>query len=95
MAHYDFTESQRNTIWSKQFGNSYSGYDIFGRYVTKDNFEADHILPKAHGGRTIVNNAQVLHPMSNQEKSDELSGYVNGKWFQIKNNYDGTGDILV
>lgn len=94
MANSDFSQSQRNTIWNNQFGNANSGYDVFGRLVTRNDYEVDHIFPKSLGGKTIVDNGQVLHPLSNQEKSDNLSGYINGRQFRISY-YNGIGQITV
>lgn len=43
------------------------------RYASLDDFEVDHIIPIARGGRNSVNNAQVLCRACNREKSDKLS----------------------
>lgn len=83
MASKDFTESQRNTIWTKYFGSSQSGIDAFGRNMSKSNFECDHILPKSKNGPTNVGNGQPLSSLSNEEKSDKLSGTINGKKFEV------------
>lgn len=91
MANNDFTESQRNTIWTKYFGNSQNGIDSFGRSVSKSNFECDHIWPKSKNGPTNVNNGQPLNSLSNEEKSDKLSGIVNGKRFEVT----GVGKMTV
>ena len=93
----NFSTSQKDTIWSNYFGNTSSGTDAYGRYVTKFNFEADHIYPYAEGGKTVVTNGMPLHPTSNAEKSDDMSGYVNNKRFNVQGtkekgvvNVDGT-----
>ncbi|BDV03775.1 MAG: hypothetical protein HPPSJP_4960 [Candidatus Hepatoplasma scabrum] len=95
MPNRNFKKSQRNTIWKENYGNSNSGIDLFGRNITEDNFEVDHIFPKSKGGKTIIKNAQPLHPLSNWEKADNLSGYVNGKKFKIKNKRNGKIKINV
>ena len=82
----DFSGSQRNTIWERYFGDSSSGIDAFGRRVWRNNFECDHVFPYSEGGKTVVNNGIPLHPDSNDEKSDNMSGYVNGLWFEIEGN---------
>lgn len=78
MANKDFSDSQRETIWNKYF-NGTSGTDAFGRSVNKSDFECDHVYPKALGGKTVVENGMPLNPKSNEEKSDDLKGIVNGK----------------
>lgn len=40
---------------------------------TLDNFHADHIEPHSAGGRTIVENGQLLCPSCNGKKSDSVS----------------------
>ena len=80
----EFDSAQRNTIWNNYFGNVSSGTDVYGRSVAKSNFEADHIYPRAKGGKTVVTNGMPLNPTSNAEKSDDMSGTVNGKHFQVQ-----------
>lgn len=83
MSNRDFSPSQRNTIWEKYMGNKTSGFDSFGRNMSINNFECDHIWPKSRGGATNVKNGQPLASLSNEEKSDNISGYVNGKIFEV------------
>ncbi len=83
MANRDFTSSQRDTIWRKYCGNNNEAFDAFGIRMTKSNFECDHIWPKSRGGSTTVKNGQPLSSRSNQEKSDNISGYVNRKSFKV------------
>ena len=80
----NFSDSQRNTIWSNYFGNATSGTDAYERDVLKSNFEADHIYPFAEGGKTVVENGMPLHPDSNTEKDDYMSGVVNDYNFQVQ-----------
>ena len=42
-------------------------------YASLDDFEVDHIIPVARGGRNSVNNSQVICRACNREKSDKLS----------------------
>lgn len=42
-------------------------------YPSPDDFEVDHIIPVARGGRNSVNNTQVVCRACNREKSDRLS----------------------
>ncbi len=83
MANKDFSLLQRNTIWKKYFGDKNSGKDVFGREIKKNNFERDHIYPKAKGGKTNIKNGIPLNPLSNEEKSDNLSGKVNKQSFKV------------
>ncbi len=80
----NFDASQKKTIWNKYFPNATGGYDVFGRYMTEDNFEADHIWPQSRGGKTVIENGIPLAEKSNQEKSDDYSGTVNDKSFEIR-----------
>ena len=38
-----------------------------------DDAEVDHIVPFAQGGKTEIENAQLLHRHCNREKSDKLN----------------------
>ena len=81
-----FNLSQKQIIWNKYFGRAKAALDIFGRPMTKDEFQLDHIYPKSMGGFTITENAIPLHEDSIKEKSSDLSGEVNGMKFVIKGN---------
>ena len=80
----DFSDSQRNTIWRNFFGVATSGTDAFGRTVYFSNFQADHIWPYSNGGKTVVENGMPLSPLSNDEKSDDMSGFVNNVRFHVQ-----------
>ena len=80
----NFDASQRKTIWNKYHGTNGSAIDAFGRNMTVGNFEADHIWPSSEGGKTVIENGIPLASLSNEEKSDNFSGIVNGKSFEIK-----------
>ncbi len=67
-----FTSEQRASIFRKSNGkcaDPSSNPDCVGKCVW-DNFHADHIVPYSSGGRTVVNNGQVLCPSCNLKKSD-------------------------
>lgn len=40
--------------------------------LAEDEFEIDHIIPVSHGGPNEAWNLQLLHPLCNQEKNDNL-----------------------
>ena len=79
-----FQKSQKKTIWRKYFGNEENGIDAFGREVNKSTFVCDHIFPKSLEGKTNNCNGMPLSSESNIEKSDKLSGTINGKEFEVK-----------
>ena len=80
----NFSDSQKSTIWGNYFGASTSATDAFGKQMTKSNFEADHIFPFAKGGKTIVENGMPLAKESNDIKSDNIEGIINGKAWEVK-----------
>lgn len=91
-----FEKSQRETIWRNYFGSAYSANDCFGRYMTIDNFEADHIWPESIGGRNHNSNGQPLSAQSNQEKADNTTGTINGNRFEVrKSGFNGIGVMYV
>ncbi len=92
MANSNFSDSQREEIWRKYFGESLTGIDAFGRLVSKENFECDHIFPRAKGGKTIIENGIPLAPISNEQKANNLSGFINGKSFKVEG---GTSDAVL
>lgn len=80
-----FTEEQRMKIWNRYHaGNDYA-MDVYGRSMSRYNFEADHIWPEAHGGSSVVENGIPVSSKSNEEKSDYTKGYVNGASFIVYN----------
>ena len=81
----NFTNEQRERIWRRYFGTSYSVIDAFGRQMSFDNFQADHIWPQSKGGSSVVENGIPLSALSNEEKSDGIKGVINGKSFQVFN----------
>ena len=61
----NFDEAQRQVIFRRDKGVC----QICG---TKCEWNADHIVPWNHGGKTIVSNGQVLCPTCNTSKSDSI-----------------------
>ena len=64
----NFDEAQRQVIYRR--GNGIC--KMCGKQCEWNNWEADHIVPWSHGGRTEVENGQVLCPSCNSMKSDQL-----------------------
>lgn len=75
-----FSDADRRAVWAKR---PYEGHDVFGRPMTFSNFEIDHIYPESKGGSSTIGNLQPLARLSNEEKADQLSGYVNRKAFSV------------
>lgn len=75
----EFSEEQKKKIIKSTFKGKKYIYDPAGRKINKDNAVIDHIVPAAKGGKATLNNAQVLHPKTNLEKSDKLSGNIGPK----------------
>lgn len=90
-----FEKSQRETIWRNYFGSAYSATDCFGRYMTFNDFEADHIWPESKGGKNTISNGQPLSSQSNQEKADNYEGIINGRRFEVKYSVQGVGIMYV
>jgi len=79
----NFSEKQKERIWNKYFTSRTNQTDVFGRRVSFNTAEFDHILPFDKGGKTVIQNGIPLAPKSNEEKSDKTSGTVNGKYFNV------------
>lgn len=63
-----FDEAQRQVIFRR--GNGICM--MCGKHCDWNNWEADHILPWSKGGKTEIENGQVLCPSCNSKKSDLL-----------------------
>ena len=61
-----FDEAQRQVIFRRDKGVC----KICGRACEWNDWEADHILPWSRGGKTEIENGQVLCPSCNSKKSD-------------------------
>lgn len=64
----NFDESQRQVIYRKDKGVC----QICGKECDWNDWEADHIVPWSKGGKTEIENGQVLCPTCNSKKSDNL-----------------------
>jgi hypothetical protein len=69
-----FDEYQRLAIFRKYDGKCANPYDNPDCQVTCewDNFHADHIKPWTAGGKTTVDNGQLLCPSCNQKKGSKV-----------------------
>lgn len=61
----------------KEVLNKYNNSTIITDYIsgdiidiTKDNYNLDHIIPKAKGGLNTIDNLAIVTPTSNKVKSD-------------------------
>lgn len=61
-----FTPDQRAVIYRRGKGIC----AVCAVAVSEERFEADHIKPWSKGGRTVIENGQVLCALCNQRKSD-------------------------
>lgn len=62
----NFDEAQRQVIFRRDKGIC----KVCGRQCEWNDWEADHIIPWSKGGKTEVENGQVLCPSCNSKKSD-------------------------
>jgi CRISPR/Cas system Type II protein with McrA/HNH and RuvC-like nuclease domain len=69
-----------------------SATDFSGRRVnrneqgkaTKNGWTVDHILPLAANGPDKLENQQITHYKTNEEKADKTSFEANGRRYQVK-----------
>jgi hypothetical protein len=81
-----------NEFWNKEFGNKTTAIDFAGRQVDKNEYgkrtphgwTVDHILPLALHGPDKIENWQITHYKTNEEKADKITFVANGKFFQVK-----------
>lgn len=63
-----FTEDDKKALFKSGYICSYCGNEI----LSIEDAEVDHITPFSLGGKTVLENAQLLHRHCNREKSDTL-----------------------
>ena len=61
-----FTPKQKREMFERQGG----GCPKDGKVYAFEEMQADHIIPWSKGGRTILENGQMLSEKANREKSD-------------------------
>jgi phage regulator Rha-like protein/predicted Fe-Mo cluster-binding NifX family protein len=60
--------------WREAFYRAYDGCCFYtGQSLSQDNFHLDHIIPKAHGGKDVLNNLVLCSPKVNQSKSSSYN----------------------
>ena len=87
-------ELDNNKEWEKQFGTKTIAFDFEKREIHKDAYgqnnsrygwDFDHILPLSHNGTNTLNNIQIAHVKTNDEKADKTTFISeNGKTYQVK-----------
>lgn len=70
----NFQKIKKKKIINREFKGKNQMKDVAGRKINKKNVEVDHIVPASKGGKATLKNGTVLHPKTNKEKSDKLSG---------------------
>ena len=74
------------------FGESEVGYDFAGHRVVRSlcnvcadgGWNIDHILPRAHGGRDVLENMQICSVRVNSLKGHDLAFEIDGVVYEIK-----------
>ena len=64
-----FDDAQRQVIYRRGEGIC----RICGKHCEWNNWEADHIIPWSRGGKTEIENGQVLCPTCNAKKQDQMT----------------------
>lgn len=78
-------------VWNKRYGNKEDVKDYTGRLMKKStcanpnskyNPTLDHIRPLSKGGSDVLDNIEVCHRDTNEEKSDKFPAWkANGRRF--------------
>ena len=84
---------KRMSFWEKEFGNCSEATDFAGRKIKKAAYgqnnsrygwDIDHILPLSKGGSDSDDNKQIVHVLTNDEKSDKTTFLsANGCTYQV------------
>jgi CRISPR/Cas system Type II protein with McrA/HNH and RuvC-like nuclease domain len=81
-----------NQFWEMEFGTRDTANDFAGRVIHKSEYgrknefgwTVDHILPLSLNGPDRIDNWQIAHYKTNEEKSNKNTFEANGKYFQVK-----------
>ena len=60
------------SIWRRDVCGHAIKYGEHGNTSSQYGWEIDHIVPREHGGQTVLNNLQPLYWKTNRGKSDKL-----------------------
>ena len=82
----------KQNFWQKEFGSKTSAIDFAGREIHKDagsnskySWDIDHIRPLSQGGTNTQDNMQIVHILTNDEKSDIYPTFkIGNKMYQVK-----------
>jgi CRISPR/Cas system Type II protein with McrA/HNH and RuvC-like nuclease domain len=82
----------QDEFWEHEFGRSNSEHDFAGRKICKKEYgkktsygwTVDHIMPLSLNGSDTVENCQITHYKTNEEKADKTTFESNGRLFQVK-----------
>jgi hypothetical protein len=79
-------------VWNKVYGNETKIYDYAGRLMLKEacgnsnsayHPTLDHIRPLSKGGEDVLENIEICHRDTNEEKADSFPHWkTNGKRFK-------------
>lgn len=86
---------KKMSIWEKEFGDVQEAYDFVGRKILKCAFgqqgseygwDIDHIQPLSKGGTDTEDNIQIVHILTNDEKSDKTTfiSDFDGQTYQVQ-----------
>jgi hypothetical protein len=79
-------------FWVHEFGNVPTATDFAGRRVnrheqgqrTQGGWTVDHILPEAKNGPDKLENQQITHWKTNEEKADKTTFVIDEVEYQVK-----------
>lgn len=82
------------SFWEREFGNVNQAEDFTGRVIQKGAYgqvnsrygwDIDHIQPLSLGGKDTDDNKQIVHVVTNDEKSDKITFISDdGRKFQVQ-----------
>ena len=74
--------SVRNSLWNEYFGNNFKGScDVCGKEITRDTFEAGHIVSAANGGDDNIENLRPLCRSCNRSMGAENLNKFKKKYY--------------